>query len=98
MLARCVPRYGLLIHTVSPTFAPAPRCGACSGILEPASCGLHGAEKNTVWRLRHRGAGVLRPQDASGARPLLWRHAGLPGTRGPARVVSALWGREAREA
>src|SRR5712691_1347018 len=42
--------------------------------------------KNTLRRLRHGGAGVLQPQGTSGARPLLWRYAGLPGDQGPART------------
>src|SRR5215475_2793573 len=97
MLYACDLHYDWSIHTASLAFAQAQRCGASSVIPKPASCSLSGAEKNTLRRLRHGGAGVLRPQGASGARPLLWRYAGLPGDQGPARMVSALWGGEARE-
>src|SRR4029434_3184825 len=97
MLSVCVLRCDWSIHTASLTFARAPRCGASLGILKPASCGLADAEKNTLRGLWNAAAGVLRPQGAPGARSLLWRYPSLSGGRGPARVVSALWGREAGE-
>src|SRR5947199_9922738 len=71
--------------------------------------GVFGDPRARILRLARRGKkhdaafatqrhGRFTTTRSSGARPLLWRHAGLPGDRGPARVVSALWGREARAA
>src|ERR671914_2609884 len=97
MLFRCIHPYDWSIHTASLAFVPAQRCGESLVIPKPASCDWSGAEKNSLRRLWHGGAGVLRPQGTLGARPLLWRQAGLPGDRGPARMVSRLWSGEARE-
>src|SRR5271157_3354335 len=70
--------------------------------------GIFGDPKARILRLLRRGknglrdvwAGTenfLRPQDPSGARPLLWRHPRVPGDRDPARALPELRRREARE-
>ena len=57
-----------------------------------------GAQKNTLWCLWHAARQLVRPQDAAGPRSVVWRYAGICGTRHPARRVSALWQGEARAA
>src|SRR5512135_2379666 len=55
-------------------------------------------EKNGLRDLLADAANLLRPQDPSRARPLLWRHPCVPGGRDPARALPELRRREAREA
>src|SRR6266581_5275215 len=90
MICQCALRDGWKTHTGSPAFARALRFGESSGILRLALFDSSGREKNALRNLRYDCAGLLRPQGTPGARPLLWRHAGLPGGRGPARVVPKL--------
>ena len=51
--------------------------------------------KNGMRSLWTESADLLRPQDPSGPRPLLWRHPGVPGVRGAAGVLPELRRREA---
>jgi hypothetical protein len=73
-----------------PGFRPAtPRRGSYGSVA---------GEKNGLWIVWAGTANVLRSQDPSSTRPLLWRHPGVPGDRDPARALPELRRREAGEA
>ncbi len=72
-----------------------PGSVASSEIPRRGSCGSCAGEKNGLRSLWAESANLLRPHDPSSTRPLLWRHPGVPGVRGAARVLPELRRREA---
>jgi hypothetical protein len=94
-LSACVLLDAWPTRPACPTFVRAPRGAEGVALPKPAADAAGGGEKTALWRLRPGGAGLLRPPGPLGARPLLGRHAQLPGARGPARVVPERRGGEA---
>src|SRR5450759_5991057 len=98
MMRGCENNVGWMMRIGLPVSVRTPRSVASSAIPSRASCGSCAGEKNGLWIVWTVAANLLRPQDSSSARPLLWRHPGVPGDRDPARALPELRRREAREA
>ena len=90
MSAQCIHHDGWQIHTGSLAFGHGLPSTASSVTPRPASFAFCGRGKNKLWGLWARAEGLLRPQGAQGARSVVWRYPGLPGSRGAACVVSQL--------
>src|SRR3972149_9243502 len=65
---------------------PQPSEGS-SATPRPASSGLHGGGKNSVWHLRDGSPNLLRPQGPPGPGSFLRRHPSVPGDPHPAGPV-----------
>jgi hypothetical protein len=97
MIRECENHAGSMTRFGSPGSGRRPRCVASSATPSRGSCGSCAGGKNGLWVVWTEAANLLRPQDPSGARPLLRRHPGVPGDRDPARALPELRRREARE-
>src|ERR1700751_1365399 len=97
MMRGCENHVGWMMRIGLPVSVRSPRSVASSAIPRRASCGSCAGGKNGVWLVWTVAADLLRPQDPSRARPLLWRHPGVFGDRDPARALPELRRREARE-
>ena len=98
MMRRCEHHVGWMRRIGLPDSVPSPRSVASSAIPRRGSCGSGDGGKGGLRGPWTEASDLLRPQDPSRARPLLWRHSCLPGSRGPARALPELRLREAREA
>ena len=88
MIRECENHVGLMRRFGFPAFAPRPRCVASSATPRRGSCGSCAGGKNGLWIVRTEAPNVLRSQDPSSTRPLLWRHSGVSGgDRDPPRQV-----------
>src|SRR5512143_1059545 len=90
MMRGCENHVGWMMHIGLPVSVRSPRSVASSGIPRRVSCGSCAREKNGLRDLLADAANLLRPQDPSSARPLLWRHPCVPGGRDPARALPEL--------
>ena len=79
-------------------FVRNPRCAASSVIRRRASSPLCGAQKNGLRRLWPRAIGLVRSQDAAGARSVVRRRAGVSRARDSTPRVPRLRQGEARAA
>ena len=86
MMRGCENNAGWMMRIGFPASVRRPRSVASSEIPRRGSCGSCAGEKNGLRSLWAEAANLLRPQDPSSARPLLWRHPGVPGVRDPARA------------
>ena len=77
-------RGGWRMRMPSPVAAPSTRCAASSVTGMPVSLLLLGGQKNALRCLRKEALGLVRPQGASGARPVVRRHPGVPRIGDPA--------------
>src|SRR6266545_6569352 len=98
MISECENPVGSKTRIGSPAFVPKRPSGASSAILRRASSPCAASEKNDLWHLWAVAPRFLRPQGSSGPRLVLWRHARVPGGRGPARALWPLWHRETGKA
>ena len=57
---------------------------------------LYGAQKNYLRQLRESAAGLVRPKDSAGSRPVVRGYPGVPGVRGAPGLLPELWQSEAR--
>src|ERR1035437_4411804 len=95
MMAGCENTVGWMMRTGLSVSVRSPRSVASSEIQTRGSCDSCAGEKNGLWSLWAKSANLLRPQDPSRTRPLLWRHPGVSGVRGAARLLPELRRREA---
>src|SRR3954447_22950753 len=98
MIRGCENHDASMIRFGFPASVRRPRYVASSETPRPVSCGSCAGEKNGLRMVWAVAANLLRSQDPSSARPLLWRYPGLPGDRDPARALPELRRREAGEA
>src|SRR5664280_1618266 len=95
MMTRCENNVGWMMRTGLSVSVRSPRSVASSEIQRRGSCGSCAGEKNGLRSLWAESTNLLRLQDPSRTRPLLWRHPGVPGVRGATRVLPELRRREA---
>lgn len=83
-------------HMLSPDSGRRKPSKVSSAIRRHGSSASPGAQKNGLRRLWPGVFRLVRPQGSPGTRPVLRRHAHLPGHRGPARSLQGLRQGEAR--
>src|ERR1039457_6155277 len=96
MMPECLRRRDLRMPTVFLGSDRAAGCTAYLAILKPGSWSWSEWKENSLRCLRASAEGVLRPQAAVCARPLVWGYAGISGGRSPGRggggVGGWVWG------
>ncbi len=95
MMRGCENNVGWKMRTGLSVSVRRPGSVASSEIQRRGSCGSCAGEKNGLRSMWAKSANLLRPQDPSSTRSLLWRHTGVPGVRGAARGLPELRRREA---
>src|SRR5579863_4052236 len=98
MFRECEKRGDWRIRIVSLDFVLSIKCEGVLEIRRPGFCGLCDGEKNSLRHLRSSPSDLLRPQDASDTRPVLWGYAHLPGSGDPAGALPKLRHGETEEA